>query len=569
MKSNSYAVSLLLLVLFVSFEGTVGMAAELNIVDNSSTDGNITDPYDLNNISKISTGHQPAIQYPIFGYTNHTYNFSVTCNPDIFNNTENVKVVFYWDTWRDTGKNSRTEIDLDKKNLENGLFQLNCTHKWSGDDTYGFQAAVFEGDNLKNLSYWMPIDIKPEFKPNKPHELFMEKGNSNKTYYYGNKSYYCGYEGQFYTFVTNATDPENEKIWYYFYWDEGEKDSTEIDDPEKPQSYSHSWDISAPGNSASWHSRNFTIKTEAVKRDVYSKSSINSTPNNTSILIIKDPGDFVPIPIIGSFRNWGIFLITIGSMVLFFARNSSDVPAEISVPFIRRCYLKSRNTFIGIFLFCLGMYLYFVFRRAPWDIPIVNRITSLENAYFGLLSSEADNLIPYLSLVLALVFTIGISTVTYFAYTSGYGNKEADEKTEKRKAKNEKMEDENFSLKRGPSPVSSQGNNVIKTGEKPPGTKPGIEELITLIENEKNPLILKQLYFVKFRYLGDSPEEAASRVGVTGDTGSLWEDIWYKDGYEGLRALSAGKTELKPEFTSSHGIKSNEKQDVATDTMQI
>jgi transposase-like protein len=37
--------------------------------------------------------------------------------------------------------------------------------------------------------------------------------------------------------------------------------------------------------------------------------------------------------------------------------------------------------------------------------------------------------------------------------------------------------------------------------------------------HEKNSRVLKKLYFVKFRYLGDSVEEAAIKVGVTKKTG--------------------------------------------------
>ncbi len=518
MKNYSYAISLLLLVFLVSFAGTVGMASEVN-----GTDNNSMDPYDLKNSGfnlENFTGHKPEIEYPIFGYTNQNYTFSATCDPANFSNTDKIKVVFYWDTWRDTGKNNRTERTYsDREKLENGDFRWNSTHNWSENKTYGVQVAIFEGNTLKNLSYWMPVDIKPYLTPEKPHKLFMETEKCNTTYKYENESFYCGYEGQFYTFVTNANDPENERIWYYFDWGDGKKDYSEINDSGKPQSYSHSWGISASENKTSWHSRNFTIKTEAVKRNVYSKDSIESDANKTSILVIKDPGDF---PIIGSFQNWGIFLITVGTMILFFARNSNDVPAEVSVPLIRGCCLKSRNTFIGIFLFFLGLYLYFVFRRAPWDIPIVNNFTSLKEAYFGLLYSEMDNFIPYLSLTLTLIFTTGISTAAYYAYISGC----------RYKAKNETC-----SIKKGLSSSSSKGKSVSKNEETPVGVKPGIEELITLIENENNPLILRQLYFIKFRYMGDSPEEAASRVGVTRDTGYLWENVWYKDGYEGLMAL--------------------------------
>jgi putative transposase len=42
-----------------------------------------------------------------------------------------------------------------------------------------------------------------------------------------------------------------------------------------------------------------------------------------------------------------------------------------------------------------------------------------------------------------------------------------------------------------------------------------LDEINSLIRCENNSRVLKRLYFVKFRYLGDSVEEAATKVGVT------------------------------------------------------
>ena len=46
-----------------------------------------------------------------------------------------------------------------------------------------------------------------------------------------------------------------------------------------------------------------------------------------------------------------------------------------------------------------------------------------------------------------------------------------------------------------------------------------LDEINVLIRHENNSRVLKRLYFVKFRFLGDSVEEAATKVGVTKKTG--------------------------------------------------
>ena len=42
-----------------------------------------------------------------------------------------------------------------------------------------------------------------------------------------------------------------------------------------------------------------------------------------------------------------------------------------------------------------------------------------------------------------------------------------------------------------------------------------LDDINILIKHENNSRVLKRLYFVKFRCLGDSVEEAATKVGVT------------------------------------------------------
>jgi len=69
--------------------------------------------------------------------------------------------------------------------------------------------------------------------------------------------------------------------------------------------------------------------------------------------------------------------------------------------------------------------------------------------------------------------------------------------------------------------------NIIKKKLKP-------DDLDALIKKEKNFRVLKRLYFVKLRYLGDSVEMAAEKVGVTKKTGYNWQEKWNKDAYEAL-----------------------------------
>ena len=52
--------------------------------------------------------------------------------------------------------------------------------------------------------------------------------------------------------------------------------------------------------------------------------------------------------------------------------------------------------------------------------------------------------------------------------------------------------------------------------------------------------ILDRLYFVRYRYNGDSVEEAARKVGVTKRVAYVWQKRWNRDGYSGLLPRYAG-----------------------------
>lgn len=57
---------------------------------------------------------------------------------------------------------------------------------------------------------------------------------------------------------------------------------------------------------------------------------------------------------------------------------------------------------------------------------------------------------------------------------------------------------------------------------------------------EKDVRVLKRLYFVRYRYEGDSVEEASEKVGVTKMMGYEWQERWNRDGVEGLIPRFAG-----------------------------
>jgi len=61
-----------------------------------------------------------------------------------------------------------------------------------------------------------------------------------------------------------------------------------------------------------------------------------------------------------------------------------------------------------------------------------------------------------------------------------------------------------------------------------------LDEINFLIKHENNSRVLKRLYFVKFRYMGDSVEEATDKIGATKKTGYYWQDDWNKGGYAAL-----------------------------------
>ena len=82
-----------------------------------------------------------------------------------------------------------------------------------------------------------------------------------------------------------------------------------------------------------------------------------------------------------------------------------------------------------------------------------------------------------------------------------------------------------------------------------------LDEINVLIKHENNSRVLKRLYFVKFRCLGDSVEEAATKVGVTKKTGYYWQDYWNKGGYAALIPNFGGGAKVQAYIWTNKRIK--------------
>ncbi|MHB1622713.1 MAG: IS630 family transposase [Cuniculiplasma sp.] len=59
-----------------------------------------------------------------------------------------------------------------------------------------------------------------------------------------------------------------------------------------------------------------------------------------------------------------------------------------------------------------------------------------------------------------------------------------------------------------------------------------LDRLISSLE--RSTRILKRLLFIRYRYNGDSVEEASERIGITKMMGYEWQNRWNKLGYKGL-----------------------------------
>ena len=82
------------------------------------------------------------------------------------------------------------------------------------------------------------------------------------------------------------------------------------------------------------------------------------------------------------------------------------------------------------------------------------------------------------------------------------------------------------------------------------------EELNRLIRGlERSVKVLKKLLFVRYRYAGDSVDEASKKVGVTKMIGYIWQKRWNREGYKGLIPKYARKGPSKMSQEQKTSIK--------------
>ena len=60
------------------------------------------------------------------------------------------------------------------------------------------------------------------------------------------------------------------------------------------------------------------------------------------------------------------------------------------------------------------------------------------------------------------------------------------------------------------------------------------KELLDLIRHEKYARVLTRLYFIKYRYEGNSVIVSSERVGTSSTAGHRWQKRWNESGYDGL-----------------------------------
>ncbi|RZB30935.1 MAG: hypothetical protein AEth_00889 [Candidatus Argoarchaeum ethanivorans] len=68
-----------------------------------------------------------------------------------------------------------------------------------------------------------------------------------------------------------------------------------------------------------------------------------------------------------------------------------------------------------------------------------------------------------------------------------------------------------------------------------------VQELSKRIKHlEKDTTVLRRLYFIKHRYNDKSVEVASDFVGVSKNTGYIWQERWNEEGYDGIIPKFAG-----------------------------
>lgn len=396
----------------------------------------------------------PESEYSIWGYTNTNYTFTINCPNSLL--SDDATIVFYWDFKSDTSDYS---FPIESRPEPGGNTSFKGNNTWDNNGTYYICAGVFQNGTPVSISYWVPINImekditieiqnfsmldeREELGCNRVIKDYTVrnfpgflKNNTNEK----NATYYCAYAKNDYSFnatvYANCTKDESrqnfkdiitEVNWTdssfkeYREFNQEPDNNTELNKNNQcwNESFTHEWDSAGKKE----------IEVKAYYWDLLKNDKIYSHINNTTnILIINDPKNFVSsdkpyisfiIEPFSNLQNLGVFLISMGLMILFFTYTKNNVPVKISILGFKPFYLKSVDTFIGIFIFVTGTYLYFIFGRCPWDIPIINGLglNKLSNIYFNMLYYEyaiREWSIPCLSILLGLIVVSVLSLVIY------------------------------------------------------------------------------------------------------------------------------------------------------------
>jgi hypothetical protein len=433
----------------------------LNLVSATEDRYDFSQFNDKNFSGKWGDPSSPTSEYTIWGFTNKTYNFTTNFSSDVIQNTSKDKtmMVFYWSCAGKTiNLSDYTLLPIDDTNRNSKSWI--CSHKWENPGTYFVAAGLFQNGIPVNVSYWVPIKIVDPTGIKVQDILMVDednvsnsKNNSFDEYYVPILSFfkgvgkreYCAYAKNDYSFsvVLDAkclTSEDNRSILetttLVNWGDTSRADNNafagNLTDPDSNDSgiyfnsttkslvfnenYSHEW--REPGER--------TISAGAFHYDSLDGRPVYTDYFNKNILIINDPQNFVSssVPFISfitepvsNLENLGIFLISAGMMILFFTYTKNRVPVKLSLFGNSTFSLRSVDSFIGILTTMTGMYLYFIFGRCPWDIPIVSNSFILSNLYFGMLYYEYVTRpfhgIPYLTILLGLVDVLVSATIIY------------------------------------------------------------------------------------------------------------------------------------------------------------
>jgi hypothetical protein len=429
----------------------------------SAKDNNSVD-YNISRFENSSWGNlsSPKSDYNIWGYTDIDYNFSTKLNATTLNAANNTtEIVFYWKCSGSIPTSDPLNYSIVHINdITNNTTTWNHTHNWSESGTYNVAAGIFQNNSPVNASYWAPIMIRKNTIIEVQNFSMIDENNNQVSNFSVNnepsnlspytapskREYYCVYakETQHFSAKINAilNNEQSHKTGINqseadirainettteVHWNDSSVDSNFYD-------YNKLKDVNISKNTYQWD-ENFTHrwdnqgeKSVTVRNyhwDLLSGNQMSSKDFNVNILVIRDPKNFVSysgsLPFISfliepfsNLQNLGIFLVATALMILFFTYTKNRVPVTISLFGLKPFYLKSVDSFIGIFTFVAGMYLYFIFGRCPWDIPIVSYSEWLKNKYFGVLHYEYVTLkFPYLSILLGIVCVVVLSSIIY------------------------------------------------------------------------------------------------------------------------------------------------------------